>query len=76
MFGLVAAATGGLVLGLALSGRPSSTAMAQIPDQGAQLLQLIDQSKALNAKMDRLLALLEGGKLEVHFKTEDAKPAR
>lgn len=41
------------------------TAMAQVPDQGAQLHELIEQSKSLNAKMDRLLTLLESGKIQV-----------
>lgn len=50
-----------------------STAMAQIPDQGAQLQQLIEESKALNAKMDRLITMLEGGKLKVTVEQHNAK---
>ena len=42
-------------------------ALAQIPDQGAQLNQLIEQEKALNTKLDRLLQLLESGKLQVRI---------
>ena len=40
-------------------------AVAQIPDQGAQLQTLIDENKAINTKMDRLLQLLESGKMQV-----------
>lgn len=76
MMGLVAAVAGGAVLGLLLGSQRPSTAVAQIPDSGAQMNQLIDESKALNTKMDRLLQILEGGKLEVRVKPEEAKPAR
>ena len=76
MLGLVAAVAGGAVLGLLLASQRPSAAIAQIPDQGAQMLQLIDESKAINTKMDRLIALLEGGKLEVRVKSDEAKPAR
>jgi hypothetical protein len=76
MLGLVAAVAGGAVFGLLMANQRPSAAVAQIPDQGAQLLQLIDETKSLNTKMDRLVQLLEGGKLEVRVKPEDAKPAR
>lgn len=56
-------------------GRPTwePTAQAQIPDPGAQNLQVIDQLKALNGKMDRLLGLLESGKLQVRMVSPDDK---
>jgi hypothetical protein len=41
-------------------------AHAQIPDPGAQQLQVIRELQALNGKMDRLVGILESGKLEVH----------
>lgn len=47
-------------------------AMAQgVPDAGAQLDQIIQQTKATNAKFDRLLALLESGKVQVITKSDD-----
>ena len=76
MLGLVAAVAGGAVFGLLMTSQRPSVAVAQIPDQGAQMLQLIDETKALNTKMDRLLQLLESGKIEVRVKTDEAKPAR
>lgn len=76
MLGLAAAVAGGAVFGMVMASQRPSVAVAQIPDQGAQLAQLIDESKALNTKMDRLLQLLEGGKLEVRVKADEAKPAR
>ena len=56
-------------------GRPSlePTAQAQIPDPGAQNLQMIEQLKALNGKMDRLVGLLESGKLQVRTVSPDEK---
>ena len=48
-----------------------------IPDAGAQMQQLIDQAKATNAKLDRLITLLGEGKLEVSLrKTDDANRNR
>lgn len=76
MLGVLAAVAGGAVLGLLMSSQRPSAAIAQIPDQGAQMLQLIDETKAINTKLDRLIGVLEGGKLEVRVKTDEAKPAR
>ncbi len=66
----------GLVLGFVISSQRPEVAVAQIPDQGAQLLKLIDESKALNAKMDRLLSLLESGKLTVQVSEPADKAAK
>jgi hypothetical protein len=54
---------------------PSATpAMAQIPDAGDQRLQMIDQMKASNDKLDKLLDLLKSGELQVKvIKPDDAK---
>ena len=60
-------------------GQPSvvSTASAQVPDAGAQRIEMIDQLKAMNAKLDRLVSLLESGKLQVQTATEnDTKKSR
>lgn len=48
-------------------------AMAQIPDQGAQLLQVIEQSKQTNAKLDRIIGILESGKLQVKMAADKAQ---
>jgi hypothetical protein len=47
------------------------TAMAQgVPDQGAQLHMLIENTAAINAKMDRIVQALEGGNLQVRIAPE------
>jgi len=51
-------------------GGPVMPAMAQIPDAGAQRVQVIEQLKSVNDKLDRLIALLESGKVQV----QAAKP--
>jgi hypothetical protein len=65
----------GLILLVLLGGTPSATpAMAQIPDAGAQRDQIIDQLKSQNEKLDKLLALLSGGDLQVKVaKPDDSK---
>ena len=54
-------------------GQPSvvSTATAQVPDAGAQRIQIIDELKAVNAKLDHLSNMLESGKLQVQTTTND-----
>lgn len=53
------------ILGYLVIGAAQPTAMAQVPDQGAQLHQLIEESKAINVKMDRIISVLESGKMQV-----------
>ena len=56
-------------------GTPSivSPAQAQIPDAGGQRAQMIKELEALNAKTDKVLSLLDSGKLTVRVVEE--KPA-
>jgi hypothetical protein len=65
----------GLILLAMLVGTPSATpALGQIPDAGAQRDQIIDQLKSSNEKLDKLLALLSGGDLQVKvIKPDDVK---
>lgn len=51
-------------------------AAAQVPDAGAQRLQMIDELRATNQKLDRLVTLLESGKLQVVASTPDERDAR
>jgi hypothetical protein len=51
----------------------TSTAQAQVPDAGAQRLQQIEQLKEINAKLDRIAGVLEGGKMQVRVVRDDAK---
>ena len=50
-------------------------AMAQIADSGAQRLQIIEQLKDINGKLDQLLQLLGDGKLQVTLSDSDDKKA-
>ncbi|HEX4052811.1 MAG TPA: hypothetical protein VHX86_00965 [Tepidisphaeraceae bacterium] len=59
-------------------GGPISTAHAQIPDAGAQRLEIIDelktnndQLKAVNDKLDKLVSIFESGKLQVQLSKPD-----
>ena len=72
----------GLILIGQWSGSASllSTASAQIPDPANRQMQMIDELKSLNGKMDELIALLKGGDLQVRVEkaeedNKDAKPA-
>ena len=49
---VVIAVQAALIAGM-MFGEARHSAMAQIPDQGAQLQQLVEQTKDINAKMDR-----------------------
>jgi cell division protein FtsB len=54
-------------------GPSTSPAVAQIPDAGAQNAQIIDQLKQTNAKLDKLLDVLQSGKLQVTVAKPDEK---
>ncbi len=53
----------------------TSPAAAQIPDAGGQRIQMIDELKSLNGKMDKLIGYLESGKLEVKVVPADENKA-
>jgi hypothetical protein len=63
----------GLILVGQWLGNPSyvQPASAQIPDGGAQRNAMLDQLKDLNGKMERLIGILESGKLEVRVSGAD-----
>jgi len=55
-------------------GTPVSTARAQIPDQGAQLNEIITQIQGSNVRLDKLIGILESGKLQVvSVKSDDTQ---
>jgi hypothetical protein len=66
----------GLILLGQWLGAPSvlSPAQAQIPDAGGQRAQIIRELEQLNAKTDKMLGLLDSGKLQVQVVNND-KPA-
>ena len=53
------------LLGYLLLGSAERSAVAQVPDQGAQLQRLTEETKAVNAKLDRVITVLESGRLQV-----------
>jgi hypothetical protein len=66
-----------ILLGQWVSPTWTASASAQIPDAGAQRLEQLQELRALNAKMDRLIGILESGKLQVRSATpDDRKDAR
>lgn len=48
----------------------AETALAQVPDAGAQRLEIINQLKDLNQRIDKLTDLLAGGNLQVKLTKE------
>ena len=67
----------GLILAGQWLGAPAlvAPAHAQIPDAGAQRLETIKELQSLNGKMDKLIGLLESGKLEVRVVATDENKA-
>jgi hypothetical protein len=65
-----------LVLVSQLTGPGSATpAWAQIPDAGAQRNAVIEELRTLNGKMDKLMEMLESGKIQVKATLPDDKAA-
>jgi hypothetical protein len=51
-----------------------SVARADIPNPGERQLALLEEARQTNAKLDKLLSLLQSGDLQVHLaKSDDAK---
>lgn len=73
LLGVVVALQAITILGLWVTPNWTSTAQAQIPDAGAQRNQMIDELRTMNGKMDKLMAILEGGKIQVRSEPADAK---
>jgi len=48
-------------------------AYGQIPDAAGQRMQVIDELKAMNGKMDRLMDLMKSGDLQVRLSKPDEK---
>jgi len=52
----------------------ATTVQAQIPDAGAQRLEMIEQLKGTNERLDKLLVLIGSGKVQVQVvKPDDSK---
>ncbi len=48
-------------------------AQAQIPDAGAQRNQMLEEMRGTNGRLDKLIAMLEGGKIQVRTVATDEK---
>ena len=46
---------------------------AQIPDAGGQRIQLVEELKNTNAKLDKLIELLQSGEVQVKVASEEKK---
>ncbi len=62
-----------LGLGLWCGQGPVKPAYGQVADPGSQRIQMIDQLKELNGKMDKLIELLQSGNLQVKVASPDEK---
>jgi hypothetical protein len=70
--GIIVAMQAIILLTLWGAGPSVSTARADgIPDAGSQRDQMIEQMKATNEKLDKLLVLLSGGDLQVKLAKPD-----
>jgi hypothetical protein len=61
-----------MIIGLWSGGSPQ-TARAEIPDMGAQNVQIIQLLQANNQKLDKIIDLMQGGTLQVHIAKSDDK---
>lgn len=58
--------------GVSLFERPAQ-AQVNIPDPGARQLQMIEELKGVNSRMDRMLALMQSGEMKVKTVAADEK---
>jgi hypothetical protein len=67
----------GLILAGQWLGAPAmvAPAQAQIPDAGGQRIEIINLLKGTNDKLDRLIGILDSGKLEVRVAGADQNNA-
>jgi hypothetical protein len=71
----------GLILIGQWTGGPSLSkafAGADVPDPASRQMQMVDELKTMNNKLDKLIGLMEGGNLQVKVVNADEKkePAR
>jgi hypothetical protein len=71
---IVLALQGLILLGQWTSGAFYQTpAAAAVGDTGTQIVEMVDQQRATNQKLDKLIGILEGGDLQVRVVTPDVK---
>lgn len=73
LLGVVLVLQGLILLGQWTGGPRIATAEAQLPDPGAQRIAMTDELKKTNDKLDKLISLLESGKVQVTAVMPDSK---
>jgi hypothetical protein len=71
LLAVVVALQGMILLGQLGGGSVVSPAIAQVPDAGAQRLEMIEELRALNAKLEKIEAILTDGELQVRVVSSD-----
>ncbi len=76
LIGVMIVLQGLILLGQFTGAGPIRSALAEdrfLPDPASRQLQMIDELKSLNGKMDKLLDSLESGKVQVKVVPSDEK---
>lgn len=73
MQGLILASQWLAVPSLSPAGAQQQQPQQQMADSGTQRTAMIEEQKATNAKLDRMIAILESGELQVKVATPDEK---
>ncbi len=60
-----------MLLTLWVGGPTLPQAVAQVPDAGAQRLTIIHELRGANERLDKIIAILDGGNLQVRVATPD-----
>ena len=71
ILGVIVVLQGLMLMTMWVGGPTLQQAQAQVPDPGSQRLQIIDQLKQLNEKMDKMVGILGSGKLQVKVVNDD-----
>lgn len=60
-----------VLIGQWTGGPQLASAVAQVPDPANRQMQMIDELKSINSKMDQLIGILQDGKLQVKVSNPD-----
>jgi len=73
ILGVIVVLQGLILLGQWTGSGPVTPAWGQVPDAGAQRNQMIEELRTLNGKVDKLVDVLNSGKLQVQLAKADEK---
>ena len=71
LLAVVVALQGLVLIGQWTGGPHLASAQAQVPDPANRQMQMIDELKGLNSKMDQIVSILQDGKLQVKVSNPD-----